>query len=323
MTVNGLLQVGATSLQPASIGIPAVFFAFDRARLYSYPALRRAPGPMSSPKPQLDQLRQQIDGLDDRIHDLLIERSAMIEQIIAAKGDGQPKLRPGREAEIARRIVGRHQGQFPAPSLVRIWREIINAFTCMQGPLSIGLSGAADDRRIRELARDHFGGTPDRVVVEDTAAALRAAIAGDVTLAVLPWGERAGLWLGDMLDATGSGLQICFGLPFVRTNAGVGTAAVAVGRVESEPTGSDRSLLAIGDPRIGDRETIMDAARLSGLDPMACFRVDGAPSGLWVLKTAGRLDADAPDRLGAALGGDSRIVALGAYAAPIILSSEE
>jgi chorismate mutase len=277
---------------------------------------------MSPRNTQLDELRRQIDGLDDRIHDLLIERSAMIEQIIAAKGDGQPKLRPGREAEIARRIVGRHQGHFPAPSLVRIWREVINAFTCMQGPFSIGLSGAADDRRIRELARDHFGGTPERVVVEDIAAALRAAIDGEVTLAVLPWGKRAGLWLGDMLDATGSGLQICFGLPFVRANAGVGTAAVAVGRVESEPTESDRSLLAIGDPRIGDRETITAAARQAELDPMACFRVDGTPGAFWVLKTAGRLGADAPDRLGAALGGGSRIVPLGAYAAPIILSSE-
>lgn len=279
---------------------------------------------MSSRNTKLDDLRRQIDRLDDRIHDLLIERSAMIEQIIAAKGDGQPKLRPGREAEIARRIVGRHQGHFPAPSLVRIWREIINAFTCMQGPFSIAISGSADDRRIRELARDHFGGTPERIVVGDTEAALRAAISGDATLAVLPWGERSGLWLGDMLDAAASGMQICFGLPFVRMNSGVGTAAVAVGRVESEPTSGDRSVLAIDDPRIEDRGAIEAAARDAGFEPLICSRLAGAGGLFWVLEIAGRLDAGAHGRLGEALGaGGSRIVPLGAYAAPIILSSEE
>ena len=44
---------------------------------------------MSSRNLQLDGLRRQIDSLDDRIHDLLIERSSMIEQIIAAKSDGR------------------------------------------------------------------------------------------------------------------------------------------------------------------------------------------------------------------------------------------
>ena len=194
----------------------------------------------------------------------------------------------------------------------------------MQGPFSIALPGAAADREVSELARDHFGGTPERIVVEDTAAALRAAIAGNVTLAVLPWDDRAGLWLGDMLDAADSGLQICFGLPFVRTDTGIVTAAVAIGRVESEPTGSDRSVLAIDDPRIEDGGRIEAAAKEAGLEPLNCCRVDGTAGPLWVLEIAGRLDAGAPDRLGEALGaGEGRIVPLGTYAAPIILSSEE
>ena len=93
---------------------------------------------------------------------------------------------------------------------MRIWREIINAFTCMQGPFSIALSGAGIDRRVRELARDHFGGTPERIVVEDTEAALQAVIDGDATLAVLPWDDRVGEWFGMMIGATEAGLRICF-----------------------------------------------------------------------------------------------------------------
>ncbi len=282
---------------------------------------------MSSSKPKLDELRQQIDGLDDRIHDLLIERSAMIEQIIAAKGDGQPKLRPGREAEIARRLVGRHRGQFPAPSLVRIWREIINAFTCMQGPFSIALSGAAEDRRIRELARDHFGGTPERIVVEHTDAAIQAVIDGDATLAVLPWDDRVAGWLGAMIDATDSGLSICFGLPFVRANSSVETTAVAVGRVESEPTDNDRSVVAISGSGVVDRRRIEAAARKAGFEPLAYASTEGqfwdveeGPIG--ILEIAGRLDIEAQLRLTQALE-SMLIVSLGVYATPIILSSEE
>ena len=280
---------------------------------------------MSSRNTQLDDLRQQIDSLDDRIHDLLIERSGMIEQIIAAKGDGQTKLRPGREAEIARRLVGRHKGHFPAPSLVRIWREIINAFTCMQGPFSIALSGDAIDRRVRELARDHFGGTPERIVVEDAEAALQTVIDGDATLAVLPWDERMGEWFGMMIGATDTGLRICFALPYVRAHRGIGTAAVAVGRVDSEPTGHDRSVLAIDHPTIGGREILEAAARKSDLEPLDSHRIDCVAGPLWALEVAGRPEAaEATARLRDALGaGAMRVVMLGAFAEPIVLSSEE
>jgi len=162
-------------------------------------------------------------------------------------------------------------------------------------------------------------------VVEDTEAALQAVIDGDTTLAVLPWDERVGEWLGMMIGAAESGLRTCFALPFVRAHAGVGTAAVAVGRVESEPTGSDRSVLAIDHPTIEGREALAAAARQAGLEPLDGHRIDCAAGPLWVLEVAGRPEAaEATARLRDALGtGAMRVVMLGAYAEPIVLSSEE
>ena len=62
----------------------------------------------------LEKLRQEIDRIDDTMHDLLIQRSQVAEKIGELKGDGAVSLlRPGREAEILRRIVSRHQGKFP------------------------------------------------------------------------------------------------------------------------------------------------------------------------------------------------------------------
>ncbi len=279
---------------------------------------------MSPRNSQLDGLRRQIDSLDDRIHDLLIERSSMIEQIIAAKRNGTAKLRPGREAEIARRLVGRHRGRFPAASVVRIWREIINAFTCMQGPFSNALPAPAADREVWDLARDHFGGTPERVSAEHSADALRAVIAGEVTLAVLPWGGRAGSWLRHMLDAGTPELRICFGLPFVRSGPHVETAAVAVGLVDSEPTGSDRSVFAIDGPAAGDRAAIEAAAEDAGLEDPDC-RVVECPDGvIWVLEIGGRTDAKTVGRLEESLSrSGARVSLIGTHADPIIVSSEE
>ncbi len=275
---------------------------------------------MSSRNQQLDGLRRQIDSLDDRIHDLLIERSGMIEQIIAAKRDGQAKLRPGREAEIARRLVGRHHGRFPAASVVRIWREIINAFTCMQGPFSVALPAGDADRPIRELARDHFGGTPERVSAVDAVAALGMAIDGTATLAVLPWGDRAGPWLRRMLDAAVPELRICFALPFIRGGSGTGTAAMAVGLVESEPTERERSIIAVDGLASADHGAIEDAARSAGLEPLGCREIDAPDGAVWVLETGGRADAAVANGLGEALGGTG--VLLGVIAEPIILPEE-
>ena len=279
---------------------------------------------MSQRNTQLDDLRRQIDSLDDRIHDLLIERSAMIEQIIAAKRDGAAKLRPGREAEIARRLVGRHRGHFPAPSLVRIWREIINAFTCMQGPFSIAVPAGEADRPVRELARDHFGGTPARVSAADAVDALRRVAAGEVTLAVLPWSDRSVDWLGAMIGADDPGLQICFGLPFVRIAGDADTKAVAVGKVVSEPTDDDRSVWVIEDSPVRDPAALDSVARRSGLELLGHTWAESASLSYCLLEIAGRPDRDAAAGLAGRLGvaaGSVRV--FGAFAQPILLSSEE
>ncbi len=283
---------------------------------------------MTASAPPLDALRRQIDRIDDRIHDLLMERSGMIEQIVAAKRDGQAKLRPGREAEIARRLVARHGGHFPPPSLVRIWREIINAFTCMQGPFSIAVPEPSVDRGLWELARDHFGGTPGRDAAASVGACLRAVVDGDVTLAVLPWNADAASWLHDLPAGGDDAPRICFGLPFVRSDAAAQTAAVAVGRVAREATGSDRSIVAIDTPRSDGRAAIDAALRESGLEPLLAWRVASADgtcasaTDLWVAEISGHIGADDDrcDRLSGIVGarrGSARV--LGGYAEPIVL----
>src|SRR5215469_8933416 len=73
---------------------------------------------MSSTPSDLTRLRQRLDEIDDRLQDLLIDRAEIVAMVAASKKvRNQPAFQPAREAEIIRRLVGRHHGTFPVASL--------------------------------------------------------------------------------------------------------------------------------------------------------------------------------------------------------------
>jgi chorismate mutase/prephenate dehydratase len=70
----------------------------------------------------LPALRAELDRLDDAVHDLLMRRAEVVQQVGALGVKGAVPLRPGREASIVRRLLARHRGAFPAAGIVRLWR---------------------------------------------------------------------------------------------------------------------------------------------------------------------------------------------------------
>ncbi|NGZ05486.1 MAG: chorismate mutase [Magnetococcales bacterium] len=86
-------------------------------------------------------LRQAIDAIDDRIHDLIMERAEQVLEVGRIKGAGvraDPSFyRPEREASIHRRLAARHQGALPLSAVHRIYREIISASLSLEKPLSV------------------------------------------------------------------------------------------------------------------------------------------------------------------------------------------
>src|SRR4051812_14611699 len=60
------------------------------------------------PVTDLAALRAELDRIDDTIHDLLIERAGIVEQV--ARSGKPAAFRPGREASIVRRLVAQHRG---------------------------------------------------------------------------------------------------------------------------------------------------------------------------------------------------------------------
>ena len=62
----------------------------------------------------LDELRSQIDAIDDRILTLLGERAAVVSDVARAKGEaGLPAYDPDRERAILERLARQGAGTFP------------------------------------------------------------------------------------------------------------------------------------------------------------------------------------------------------------------
>src|SRR6266446_4687145 len=106
----------------------------------------------------LAELRHRLDEIDDKVHDLLIERAEIISMVAASKRDGKlAASQPGREAEIIRRLVGRHHGDFPVATLVRMWREMLAATVRLQSPFAVAVFAPVEAQGFWDLARDHYG----------------------------------------------------------------------------------------------------------------------------------------------------------------------
>ena len=136
--------------------------------------------------PTLDELRQKIDRIDEAIHRGLVERSEIVEALIAVKRTDKPgaAFRPGREVDMMRRLVGRHRGILPITTVEHIWREIIAAFTHMQAPYDVIVEPG---NALRDAARFYFGFT-----VGFAEEATRDAVVARVH--VQGRGARSGLW---------------------------------------------------------------------------------------------------------------------------------
>jgi chorismate mutase len=132
---------------------------------------------------RLEQLRTQIDALDDALLDLVEQRLALSLKISALKDpeDGRLKLRPRREAGIVARLTAR--ARLATPELIaQLWRELMSHSLQAQAPTELVLCAMLNPDSLRDQVRERFGWaapivwaqTPDEALDQ---AARREAIA--------------------------------------------------------------------------------------------------------------------------------------------------
>ena len=204
---------------------------------------------MTADTPSLDDLRREIDEIDIAVHDLLMRRVALADQIGHVKGEGGPFIRPGREARILRRLVARHSGPLPKTVLVSIWREIISAMTALEGPYAVAVYAEnADHDGLPALARLQYGAERPISIHQTVLGVLRAVSDGHATVGVLPLpqGEEADPWWRNLVRNGPDVPKIIARLPFAAVDHRFeGLEALAVALAPPEASDRDRSYLVV------------------------------------------------------------------------------
>jgi chorismate mutase len=283
---------------------------------------------MEAAAPPLDDLRAEVDRIDQAILELLIERTEVVREIGLVKADrlnDRLAVRPAREAVILRRLAALAGERFPRPVLVRMWRELLAATTRLQTPMSVSvLSGRQPGFGTWDLARDHFGSSTPMQRVGSASQALRSVSDGSATVAVLPLPNDDDPWWLALISDHHDRLRAFARLPFVASGAGDGedARALAIGRLEPEPSGDDLALLAIEAESGVSRGRLRDLMEKAGLAPtwLAAWRCPEPPQTVHLVEIATFVDQGderIADLLGAARGEVLRIVPVGGYPRPL------
>lgn len=219
----------------------------------------------------IDALRQEIDSLDDDLHDLLMRRTVLVQEIGRLKGGG-PALRPGREARLLRRLIQRHQGPFPVRAVIAIWREMIAAFSSLQAPLTVGVTqpeGAALD--YWELARAQFGAFLSLKPYSTPFQILGALSDGTLAVGIvpLPSEDDPSPWWEALISQGSARPRIIGRLPFSGrgTVGSRGLEALMLSTVLPEETGQDGSYITLEVEADSSRGALVRLLQKQDLEP--------------------------------------------------------
>jgi chorismate mutase/prephenate dehydratase len=136
----------------------------------------------------LESIRRQIDALDDQILKLVNERATAageVARIKRAAGEAEDFYRPGREAQILKRIRDANAGPLPEADVVRLFREIMSSCLALQQPLTVGFLGP-EGTFTQEAALKHFGHAMKTMPLEGIDAVFREVESGNADYGVVP-----------------------------------------------------------------------------------------------------------------------------------------
>ncbi len=163
-------------------------------------------------KPDLAEVRAHIDGIDQRIQALIIERANWAHQVGKAKGKLAAAVdyyRPEREAQVLRRVVDRNDGPLNDEVLVRLFREIMSACLAQQEPLKIGFLGP-EGTHSQQAVYKHFGHSIHGLPLSSIEEVFQEVEAGHADFGVVPVENSTQGTIQSTLDMfLTSSLRIC------------------------------------------------------------------------------------------------------------------
>lgn len=112
-----------------------------------------------SDKPSLEQLRQEIDAVDQQLLELISQRARIAQKVAEVKNSSEEQnhfYRPEREAQILRKIIEQNKGPLSEEEMARLFREIMSACLALEQPLDVAYLGP-EGTFTQTAALKHFG----------------------------------------------------------------------------------------------------------------------------------------------------------------------
>lgn len=281
--------------------------------------------PVTSPKlADLATLRAELDRIDDALHDQLMRRAEVVGRVAALAPRGKVAFRPGREADIIRRLLGRHQGGLPKRAVTRIWRELLAATTAMQGTYVVTVCEVDSAGAFAACAREHFGALTPLRLHRTPAQAIGEVSAGTATVAVLPMPAEeetpGSAWWIALLHRDEPRIHVVARLPFwtPRSDGAPRAQALVVAAAAPDASQKDRSLIGLELPLEMSRARLHTTLTGVGFQPVTVLlrRDAGAQVAQALIEVEGYVGDDDSRLLG--IGNVRRPpVVLGAYAVPL------
>ncbi len=168
------------------------------------------------PDPQagdLDSIRDRIDGIDQRIHELLNERANYAQQVGKSKrSEGLSTAdfyKPEREAQVLRKALERNKGPLRNEEIARLFREIMSACLAQQEPLKVTFLGP-EGTFSQQAVLKHFGHSVRALPLAAIGEVFEEVQAGHADFGVVPIENSTEGTVNNTLDMfLTSPLKIC------------------------------------------------------------------------------------------------------------------
>lgn len=227
---------------------------------------------------ELNQIRTQIDSIDDQVHDLLMERASLVSSVAMAKQkEGLQIVQPAREARMIRRLLSRHDGVLPRSTIVRIWRELVGSVAMLQSGFRVVVASDKNNCVFWDMSKGYFGHSVPMRRVAGNQSTLSVVRDDDDVFAVLPWPdiESQDPWWSSLFNnRSDEPLSIICSLPYGvegDPEAEFYERALVISKVSFLHSGDDITFVGLEvDPEVS-RARIMDRAQQSGFDVINLF----------------------------------------------------
>ncbi len=158
----------------------------------------------------LDELRSQINDMDNKLVELLNERARVVVEIGELKNKtGGQIYAPDREKKVFERVIAANKGPLPDKCLTAIWRELMSGSFALERPLRIGYLGPGGSFS-HTAAMLKFGQSVEYEPLADIRSIFDEVSKGHCDLGMVPIENTTGGGVIETLDAlVDSDVKVC------------------------------------------------------------------------------------------------------------------